>query len=83
VAFQYLKRSYREEGDRLFSKVRGDRTRGNGFKLKGGRFTLYIRKKSFTVRVLRHLNRLPSVVLDTLSLETFKIRLDKAMGTLI
>ena len=36
AAFQYLKGSYRKEGDSLFSRVRGDRTRGNGFKLKEG-----------------------------------------------
>ena len=34
AAFQYLKGSYRKEGDRLFSRVCGDRTRGNGFKLR-------------------------------------------------
>ena len=34
AAFQYLKGSYRKEGGRLFSMVCGDRTRGNGFKLK-------------------------------------------------
>ena len=43
--FQYLKGSYRKEGDRLFSRVCGDRTRGNGFKLKEGRLWLDIRKK--------------------------------------
>jgi len=37
AAFLYLKGSYRNEGDRLFSRVCGDRTRGNGFKLKEGR----------------------------------------------
>jgi len=47
VAFQYLKRSYRKEGDRLFSRIRGDRKRGNGFKIKEGRFRLDIRKNSF------------------------------------
>jgi len=36
VAFQYLK-GYRKEGDRPLSRVCGDRTRGNGFKLKEGR----------------------------------------------
>ena len=52
-------------------------------KLKEGRFRLDIRKKSLTVRVVRHWNRLPSVVIDAPSLETFKARLDKALGSLI
>ncbi|GAB0204968.1 hypothetical protein GRJ2_002962400 [Grus japonensis] len=33
AAFQYLKGSYKKDGDRLFSRVCCDRTRGNGFKL--------------------------------------------------
>jgi len=64
VAFHYLKRSYRKEGDRPFSSVCGDRTRGNDFKLKEGRFRLHIRKKYFTVKVIKHWNRLPSYVVD-------------------
>jgi len=54
VTFQYLKESDRKEGDRLLSSVCGDRTRGNSFKLKEGRFRLDIKKKSFTVREVRH-----------------------------
>ena len=38
VAFQYLKGEYKQEGERLFSRVDGDKTRGNGFKLRQGRF---------------------------------------------
>jgi len=32
------------------------------------------------VRVVRHWNRLPTDVVDALSLETFKARLDQALG---
>jgi len=46
-AFQYLKRSYRKEGNRLLGKVSGDRTRGHGFKLKEGRFRVGCREKFF------------------------------------
>ena len=47
VDLQYLKVGYKKEGDRLSSRVCCDRTRGNGFNLKEGRFRLDIRKKFF------------------------------------
>ena len=83
VAFQYLKGSYRKEGDRLFSRVCADRTRGNGFKHKEGRFKLDMRKKSFTVRVVKHWNRLPRDVVDAPFLETFKDRLNQTLRNLV
>ncbi len=36
-----------------------------------------------TVRLVRHWNRLPREVVDALSPETFKARLDQALGNLI
>ena len=66
-----------------FILLKGDRTRGNGFKLKEGRFRLDIRKTSFTVRVVRHWNRLSSDMVDAQSLETFKVSLDEALGNLM
>ncbi|KFV56987.1 hypothetical protein N341_01070, partial [Tyto alba] len=55
----------------------------NGFKLKEGRFRLDIRKKFFTVGVVRHWHRLPREAADAPSLETFKGRLDGALSNLI
>jgi len=59
AAFQYLKGEYKQEGERLFMRVDSDRTRGNDFKLRRGRFWLDIRRKFFTQRVVMHWNRLP------------------------
>jgi len=40
AAFQYLRGAYRKAGKGLFTRAGRDRTRGNGFKLKEGRFRL-------------------------------------------
>ncbi|KFZ62826.1 hypothetical protein N321_02181, partial [Antrostomus carolinensis] len=83
AAFQYLKGAYKKDEVKLFSRTFSDRTRGNGFKLKEGRFRLDIRKKFFTMRVVKHWNRLPREVVDVPSLETFKVRLDGALSNLV
>ena len=54
VAFQYMNGVYKQEGEWLFMGVDSDRTRGNGFKLRQGRFRLDIRRKFFTQRVVTH-----------------------------
>ncbi|KFV20144.1 hypothetical protein N340_02403, partial [Tauraco erythrolophus] len=49
----------------------------NGFKLKESRFRLDL-KNLFTLRVVRHWNRLPRKVVDAPSLVMFKTRLNEA-----
>ncbi|PKU48748.1 hypothetical protein llap_924 [Limosa lapponica baueri] len=72
-AYQYLNSERQKDGARLFSVVPGDRTRGNGHKLK---FHLNMRKNFFTLRVTEHWSRLPREVVESPSLEVFKICLD-------
>jgi len=65
VAFQYLDRACKKDEDRLFSSACCNRTRGNGFKLKEGRFRLDIRKKIFMMTVVKHWHRFPREAVNT------------------
>jgi len=81
AACQYLKGLYKKDGEELFTGT-CDGTRGNGFTLKKGRFRLDLRKKFFTLRVVRHGNMLPRESVDASSLAVFKARLDRALSNL-
>jgi len=78
-----LKGAYKQEGEQLFMRVDIDRTNGNGFKLRQGKFKLDIRRKFFMQRVVTHWNRLPKVFMDVRSLDAFKARLDVVLNSLV
>ncbi|KFW83753.1 hypothetical protein N305_03332, partial [Manacus vitellinus] len=48
-----------------------------------GKFRLDIRKKSFTEGVIRHWNGLPREVVDSPSLEVFKMRVNVALSAMV
>jgi len=73
----------KKAGEGLFTRACGDRTWGNDFKMKEGRFRSDIRMKFFTLRVVRHWNRLPREAVAAPSLEVFKARLDGALRSLV
>ena len=60
AAFQYLKGAYWKAVEGLFMRAGSDRMMRNGFNLEEDTLRLDIRKKFFTVKVMKHWNRLPS-----------------------
>jgi len=81
--YKYLQGGGQEDGARLFPVVSSDRTRGNGHKLKPGKFQLNPRKNFFPLRVPEPWPRLPREVVESPSLEIFKTHLDAVLCSLL
>jgi len=75
--------AYKRAGEGLYTRPCSDRTRGDGFKLKEGRFRSDIRKKFFMTRVVRPWHRLPREAVAAPSLELSRVRLDGAWSNLV
>lgn len=52
-------------------------------KLKDSPFRFDIKIKFFTIRVIKHWQKLPREMVDTPFLETLEVRLDRALNNLI
>ena len=83
AAFQCLKGGSKKAGGGLFARACCGRTKSSGFKLREGRFKLDIRKKFFSIMVVRHWHRLPREAVPAPSLAMFKARLDGALSSLV
>jgi len=70
----------REGGFGLFSPVTINGTRGDGLKMRQGRFRLENGKNVFPERVVRAWTTLPRAVVESPSLEGFTNRVDVALG---
>lgn len=62
--------------------VPGSRIRDNSLKLKHAKFRLHVRK-TFTLRVTKHWNKVPRETVDSPFLEIFRTHLDVILGNVL
>ena len=75
--YKYLKGGGRQVDEAsLFSVMCSNETRINGLNLGHRKFHTNMQKNFFMVRVMEHWNRLPREVVESPSMEKFKIHLD-------
>ncbi|KAK4832266.1 hypothetical protein QYF61_021665 [Mycteria americana] len=83
AVYKFLKGGSRGGGADLLSLVTSNRTRGNGMKLRQGKFRLDFRKRFFTEEVIGYWNRLSREVVMAPSLSEFKEHLDDVLRQMV
>lgn len=78
--YKYLMGRKKDEVPRLTSVVPSDRTRDNGHKLNHMKVKLNTRRLFFTVRMVKHWQRLPRKV-ESPSMEICKPQLNRVLGS--
>jgi hypothetical protein len=78
--FKMLKGLNKVDYKCFFQLAKSERTRGHVLKLAKARFNLEIRKNYFSQRVVNEWNKLPAVVIEADSVNSFKNRYDKFMS---
>jgi len=77
--YKTMRRIDRVDAQRLFARVDVAVTRGQNYKLHGGRYRRDVRGRFFIQRVVGAWNALPAVVVESDTLGTFKRLLDRHM----
>ena len=80
--FKILKGFEKINYEKYFTIDTNSILRGHEYKLKKDKFSTDIKGNFFFNRVVRHWNKLPSEVVASNTVETFKTRLDKHYGML-
>lgn len=79
--FKTLKGFNKVDASKLFTVDMDSRTRSNGLKLKKGkRPNLDITKNFYTFKIINEWNSLPTSVVNSETINTFKVRLDKHLA---
>lgn len=66
IVFKYPKGKYRNDRDGLFSVAVADKTRSNGLKLQQGKFRLEFLRNLLAMRLFRHWNKLPKLIVASM-----------------
>ena len=75
--FNIMKGKDKISAEKLFNRVDSDRTRGHSLRVRKRRVKMVVRQGTFTKRVVNAWNGLPGKVVAALTVDKFKLELDR------